>query len=262
MEKNIIQSLWIGNKLSIIERIAAASFLANGHKFHLYVYDDIKDVPSGVKIVDANEIIPEAQLHAYRRKYALFSDWFRYELLFKKGHFWVDMDNICLKPYIFQEDFVFGKEDSYTVASGVLRFPVGHVILKNLIHLCKAPNVILRDDSSKTKIIKAIRKYLLGNRRYRVMWGEVGPHALTRELNKYNLFHKAKPFTFFYPIHYSCWKSVFDDTFFDQIFLFGATYSIHLWNEMRKREKDFEINKEYSDRSLIGILRRKYQEYM
>ena len=43
--KATVQSLWIGNALSELEILSINSFLKNSHDFHLYVYDDIKNVP-------------------------------------------------------------------------------------------------------------------------------------------------------------------------------------------------------------------------
>jgi phosphatidylserine/phosphatidylglycerophosphate/cardiolipin synthase-like enzyme len=53
-----IQMLWIG-ELSKLERMALASFVANGHTVHLYAYDDLAGVPDGVQVIDAREILPE-----------------------------------------------------------------------------------------------------------------------------------------------------------------------------------------------------------
>ena len=40
--KQIIQGLWIGSELSMMEQLSIASFLKNGHDYHLYVYGDVK----------------------------------------------------------------------------------------------------------------------------------------------------------------------------------------------------------------------------
>src|SRR5258706_6206464 len=41
-DNKIIQGLWIGPTLSQMEQLSIASFLANGHEYHLFVYDDVK----------------------------------------------------------------------------------------------------------------------------------------------------------------------------------------------------------------------------
>lgn len=97
-----IQSLWVGDPLSNLEKLCIRSFLDNGHEFHLYVYDDVQGIPAGATVKDANEIIPSREIFYTRKKYvAPFSDWFRYALLAKRGGVWVDMDTICIKPFDF-----------------------------------------------------------------------------------------------------------------------------------------------------------------
>jgi len=104
----IIQSLWIGDELSSIEKLCINSFLKNGHPFHLYTYSNVKGVPKGTTILDANTIIPKSKIFRYANgSVACFADYFRYKLLFDKGNWWVDTDVICLKPFNFKEKYVF-----------------------------------------------------------------------------------------------------------------------------------------------------------
>ena len=43
---HLIQSLWIGGKLSKMEHLCLKSFADNGHTVHLYTYDKVDNVPS------------------------------------------------------------------------------------------------------------------------------------------------------------------------------------------------------------------------
>ena len=97
----IAQFLWIGSKLSRLERLSIRSFLDHGHECHLYAYEDMGQVPAGTVLKDANEIIPHRQLFATKRGYGGFSDLFRWQLLHRKGQLWIDTDIICLKPFDF-----------------------------------------------------------------------------------------------------------------------------------------------------------------
>ena len=81
----IIQSLWVGGRLSNMEKLSIASYLHYGEKFHLYTYGPVEGVPEGVVIKDANEIVPQSDISKFQNM-ANFSDWFRYNLLFKKGN--------------------------------------------------------------------------------------------------------------------------------------------------------------------------------
>src|SRR5271163_1370072 len=107
-----IQSLWIGRTLSAMERLSIASFLANGHEYHLYVYEEIENAPKGTVLKAANEILPESMIFQYRShpSHAGFSNFFRYKLLLSRGGWWVDTDVVCLKPFAFEDPHVFASE--------------------------------------------------------------------------------------------------------------------------------------------------------
>ena len=105
----VIQGLWIGPGLSVMEQLSITSFLRNGHEYHLYVYDTVKNIPIGTVIKNANDVLPSSRIFQYkdRPSYAGFANWFRYELLFEHGGWWADVDTICLKPFDFSEQYVF-----------------------------------------------------------------------------------------------------------------------------------------------------------
>jgi hypothetical protein len=58
---------------------------------------------------DANEIIAETHVfkNARQNTFAAFSDFLRYKLLLDRGGWWVDVDTICLRPFDFEDDYVF-----------------------------------------------------------------------------------------------------------------------------------------------------------
>src|SRR5713101_1963264 len=82
----IIQGLWIGPELSLLEQLSIASFLRNGHEYHLYVYDEPRSIPAGTIIKDANQILPSSRVFQYREyaSYAGFANFFRYKLLLER----------------------------------------------------------------------------------------------------------------------------------------------------------------------------------
>src|ERR1041385_3961243 len=103
-----IQSLWIGPRLSAMERACLASFLRHGHEVHLYTYNDVDGVPPGVIVRDGSEILPPERIFSYREHDTVsgFSNFFRYKLLSERGGWWVDTDVICLEPFTFDGDYV------------------------------------------------------------------------------------------------------------------------------------------------------------
>jgi hypothetical protein len=132
-----IQSLWIG-KLSLLERLSMASFIANGHRYHLYTYDDVGSVPPGVEVHDAAAVIPQQEVFQYRAGkekggYSGFADLFRYKLLLEKGGWWCDTDMVCLKPFRFEAPMIASERHwlwRRKLSVAVLLFPPGHPLMQ------------------------------------------------------------------------------------------------------------------------------------
>jgi hypothetical protein len=139
-DNKIINGLWVGNKLSHIEILTLKSFIYHGHDFHLWVYEEIDNVPEDVILKDANQIIPEKDIIV--RKYndpvtgvgkgsvgAPFSDMFRYKLLYEHGGWWVDLDVTCLKPLQFEEPYFFRNHLFLDVIGNVMKCPKGSELM-------------------------------------------------------------------------------------------------------------------------------------
>jgi hypothetical protein len=102
----LAQSLWVGRKLRWIERLAIKSYLDNGWRFQLYVYEEPDNVPEGCEVLDASVIIPEKEVFRegmnsgpHAGSIGAFSDLFRYHLLHKRGGMWTDTDVINFKRF-------------------------------------------------------------------------------------------------------------------------------------------------------------------
>lgn len=134
-----IQMLWVRGDLSRMERLSLRSFLAQGHPVHLYTYDPPANVPFGVEVRDAREIVHEKFAPSERGDlfgrgtYGVFSDYFRYCLLYQKGGWWADLDVVAIRPWTGLPCALTASthEKSYgKIANGfVLRFPIGHEII-------------------------------------------------------------------------------------------------------------------------------------
>jgi len=102
----LAQSLWVGRKLRWIERLCIKSYLDNGWRFQLYVYDEPDNVPDGCEVLDASAIIPSSDVFregqgsgSHAGSLGAFSDLFRYRLLFKRGGMWTDTDVINFRKF-------------------------------------------------------------------------------------------------------------------------------------------------------------------
>ncbi len=145
----IVQSLWIG-KLTKMELMCINSFLSYGHVFHLYCYNKIEGLPEKVIVKDANEIMPESEVFKLQEQYLPFSDIWRYNLLYKKGGIWVDMDMVCVSDMIdiIDAPFIFSSERTiqrgaykmsveYVPNIGFLKAPIGSEFYRDLLEKCE-----------------------------------------------------------------------------------------------------------------------------
>ena len=128
---NIIQSLWIGERLTKMEQLSIKSFVENGHEYHLYTYGDVKGIPEGTTVKDGNEILDKSEIYYYKNgSVSAFSNLFRFTLLYKKGGYWADTDLVCVRPFKLEQDFVISSEpmtdySGLNINAGLLKFPKG-----------------------------------------------------------------------------------------------------------------------------------------
>lgn len=234
---HIIQGLWIGDELSVMERLSIASFLANGHQFQLYVYSDVKNVPAGTVVRDGEEILPSSAIFRYRDNgsYSGFSNFFRYELLLQRGGWWVDLDTICLQPFQFADNYVIGAEPVAAGGahpiSGVLKSPPQSELMEYLTQVCR------------------------GKDRATIRWGETGPRLVADGVKRFSLESFVQPYEAFCPVGwYECERTL-DPT--PSISFDARTYAIHLWNEVWKRN-DRDKNAQYDPHCIYERLKAKY----
>lgn len=232
----IVQGLWIGPELSVMERMSVASFLANGHEYHLYVYDDVKYVPRGVLVRDANEILPSSMIFQYKhsRSYAGFANFFRYQLLLKKGGWWADTDVICLRPFLFIDEHVFASEEHkgrQIANNGIIKAPAASALMAYACQVCRS-----KDPEQ-------------------LLWGETGPRLLDEAIRLFSLEEYSQPPQVFCPLGFEEWEKVLDPQ--ANLGRDQATYAIHLWNEMWRRENR-DKNGQYHPDCLYEQLKRKY----
>lgn len=235
---NPIQSLWVGSELSIMEEMCIWSYLAHGHEFHLYVYDKVKNIPEGTVVKDANCIIPQNEIFVDEfGGYVNLSNRFRYTMLYKYGGWWVDMDTFCLKPFDFEDDFVFSSETSEPYN----RFLVNTTFIKSL---------------PGAKFLKDCLNYLDYRGNENIHWGELGVNLISRMIFRNGLGKYVKQPEVFCPLSGYQLDLLINDT--DYI-LSDSSYAIHWWNELWKR-RGLNKNSEFGSNSIYEVLKKKYRE--
>ena len=162
----------------------------NGHKFHLYTYGEVKGIPKGTIVKDGNEILPESEIFYYtadpvhKGSVSSFSNWVRYKLLFDKGGWWVDTDNICLKPFNFSSEYVFSSEwenedrVNNRINAAPIKVPKGSDVMK----YCWERTQEIGKDNLK--------------------WGQIGPKLVRESVEKHNLTDYVRNGDTFCPVNW------------------------------------------------------------
>jgi hypothetical protein len=255
-----IHMFWHGAPLSRLERLCIASFVANGHSVHLHAYEELPNVPSGAQLQDANRILPHSAMfrHSKSRSLAPFADWFRYRLLAELGGIWADTDVVCLRPFDYSQPTVFGWMSSHAINNAVLGLPAAHPLAFWMAECCERPNRLLSYDDSRTRRRKLKRRFLQGDRRGNIRWGEYGPQGFTSAAKHLGYAELALPYWHFYPIHYENWNAVFDGSLAEHTACLNGSRGLHLWNEMSRLASGFEKNARFPRESRFEQLCAKY----
>jgi hypothetical protein len=217
MSQPIVQSLWVGPRLSVMEQLAIRSFLHHGHPFHLYTYGQVKQVPAGTTVLPADEILAssetfcdEAEGHG-RENVSAFADEFRYKLLLDRGGWWTDLDSVCVRPLEFRDEHVLGYEREPDgrrhVATGLIKAPAGSPLMEYCWERCQAD-------------------------RSRQVRGETGPRLMAEALESVPTPVRILEPSAFNPIDYwQVWQLIRERQMPERC------YAIHLWNSKWQRER-------------------------
>lgn len=212
---DLMQSLWIGRTLSVMERLSIASFLAHGHEYHLYTYEPVENAPAGTVFRPAAEILEASRIFQYKQfpSYAGFANLFRYKLLSSRGGWWVDTDVVCLGPFDFDAPYVFASEPSRegsVPSNAVLKVPAGSTVMARNWEVCAA-----HPDPAG------------------VAWGELGPKLMARSIEELGLQRYLQAAEVFCPVPWDKSEAFLDPA---GAWIFGeSTRAVHLWNEMWRR---------------------------
>jgi hypothetical protein len=197
------------------------------------MYEPATDVPAGVVVRDAAEILPATrimpnQLGQGKGSFAAFADLFRYQMLYDLGGWWVDMDVFCLKRFTFDAPYVLGAEDK-PVANGVIKVPRG---CEMMARICR--------DARQIDLAK-------------VLWNETGD-VVGRAVADLGLMRYVLPSETFSPI---VWHELPNYVRGKNRFVPDErSYAVHLYHEMWRRKKlDKWAN--HGPHSVVEILRRR-----
>ena len=216
----IVNGLWHGSELGELEKLCIDSWIENGYKFRLWLYEDI-EVPKDVIVKNANHIVSFDQYFTYSEGHTVgtpvaFSNLFRTQLLYKLGGLYVDLDVLCLKPYEFNERFVFSEQvDSgwdYHVAT-----------------------CILYSENKGERIFEDWSDWILAKKNKTITHGDLGPNLFTKLIINNKLQKYVLPKDYFCPIDWQSYKDMFINR--------PDSYGIHLFGSIWEDEDYKNIDK-------------------
>jgi len=210
---HIIQGFWQG-PFTTMERLCVESFMQNGHELRLYCYEKPEGVPEGVCIMDANEILPESQVSTFRCS-THFSDFFRVNLLLKRGGWHTDLDNVLLHALddeAFSASYCFYRDhDESTISLALSKCPPGSPLMQHCVGYIGRMGQAEREQLS---------------------WQAIGPDFTHGAIEHFKLTEFAQPGYVFDPVH---WSRAHDLVNPAAEFDLSRSYSVHLfhaaWND-------------------------------
>lgn len=239
-----VQMLWVGGPLSVLERMALSSWLANGHEVHLYTYGKPMKAARGLRIFDAREILPaqpETHSSAGGQAPVRFSDMFSFAVLHRNGGIWADIDVVCLRPLDFAAglDYFFASEMLPAQAGddGKLRIRASGCVMK-----APAGSPLTQDCLDSARAAAGAG----GN-------ATTGPLLLHNAVEKFHMTTSLLNPLLFCPVPFWDMPALITGT----TVLPPESYGVHLWNESWRRNF-FDKNASYDPLSLVERLKAHY----
>jgi hypothetical protein len=218
--------LWVGPRLSTMERLSIASFLASGHPVHLYTYERVAGVPPGATLCDAREIVDRCGVFANpagfgEGSFAAFSDLFRYKLLLDRGGIWCDTDIVCLRPLHFTARM------PYAIASE--RVPPRAGVAPHAVQL----NACFVKAPAGSAVMRECYETCVAADKAALRWGDIGPSLATRKFREHGLATHALLPDIVCPVDWWDAKKLVTEP----LPAIAHGHALHLWNEMWRNQR-------------------------
>jgi hypothetical protein len=233
---------WSFAPTTYIERLCLQSMLDVGHPVTVYTYEPHLDVPAGVGVANAADILLRSCVIDGPSP-SLFSNLFRYVGLQRGLGTWIDADVLILRSIADMGEHIFGWEDDNwedekLINTAILRMPPNAPVLRDLVRHITARVPIDPRWGWREKTRQVVRGFIgrpfpIG----KMEWGVAGPIALTHFGRRYDLARLAQPIDVFYPLSVDRAADVFNPDIDIEACFRPRTRTIHLWNYNIKDRK-------------------------
>ena len=212
-ERRPVASLWIGGRLQYLNQLCLLSHVRHGHPTTLYCTDEVSNVPDGIDVRPATEIMDIPMDIVAETSASFLSNVFRYKMIQKTGAIWIDCDAYCHKPFPDEMAHIYaGHGMRGALNCGVVAMPQQGDLMDMLLdyydNLPPAPpwfnkNQRKKLDRQKDDVPHAVKIY-------RAERTAFGPQAFTYFAQQTGDFDRALSNDWLYPVPFQL-----NDIFYD-----------------------------------------------
>ena len=232
-----VASLWIGPRLHYLNQICLLSHVRQGHPTTLYCTEPVSNVPEGVTVLPATDIMDINMDIVRQTSESFLSNVFRYKMIQKTDAIWIDCDAYCHKPFPDEMQNIFaGHGFRGALNCGVVSIPrdgeLIHQLLDYYDNLPAAPAWF--NKQQRKKIEKQDPSLPQAVRIYNAERTAFGPQAFTYFAQQTGDFEKALSHDYLYPVPFQL-----NDIFYDphgrvEGHFTENTLSVHLYTNGTK----------------------------
>lgn len=208
-----VASLWIGDRLHYLNQLCLLSHVRHGHPTTLYCTDTVSNVPEGIEVRPATEIMDIDMDIVENTSASFLSNVFRYKMIQKTNAIWIDCDAFCHRPFPDEMDNIFaGHGFRGALNCGVVYIPQKGELMDRLLdyyeNLPDAPAWFNKQQRKRlerqdTRLPHAVRIYNAERTAF-------GPQAFTYFAQQTGDYEKAQTPDVLYPVPFQL-----NDVFYD-----------------------------------------------
>ncbi len=232
-----VASLWIGEKLNYLNQLCLISHVRHGHPTTLFCTDKVSNVPDGITVRPAAEIMQIDMEIVRQTSESYLSNVFRYKMIQATDAVWIDCDAFCHKPFPDEMLNIYaGHGFRGALNCGVVCIPKqGELIHRLLDYYDNLPDAPAWFNTQQRKRLEKQDKNLPhAVRIYNAERTAFGPQAFTYFAQQTGDYDRALSHDYLYPVPFQL-----NDVFFDPYgrvegHFTDSTLSVHLYTNGTK----------------------------
>ncbi len=255
-----VASLWIGERLHYLNQLCLLSHVRQGHPTTLYCTDSVSNVPEGIEVRPASEIMDIDMEIVRQTSESFLSNVFRYHMIKATDAVWIDCDAFCHRPFPDEMTHIYaGHGFRGALNCGVVYIPKDGELIAQLLdyyrNLPEAPGWF--NKQQRKRLDRQDRNLPQAVRIYNAERTAFGPQAFTWFAQQTGDYERALTPDYLYPVPFQL-----NDVFYDphgrvEGHFTDNTLSVHLYTNGTKPwwRKNPPLPNSYAARmcELIGV---------